>query len=66
MPCSPHFVFKLSSCDHRNFLLVQAEFEHLRTWRGREPVVGLALSGGGYIGVSLSYLLRRLRQGANR
>lgn len=72
--------------------IVQAEVEHLKNWRGREPVMGLALSGGGirsatyclgvlqalayrgvlkqvdylstvsgggYIGVSLSYLLHQ-------
>ena len=27
--------------------IVQAETEHLRRWRGRDPEVGLALSGGG-------------------
>lgn len=77
--------------------VVQAETEHLKKWRGREPLVGLALSGGGirsasyclgvlqalayrralpqvdylssvsgggYIGASLSYLLHQSAKGA--
>ena len=76
--------------------VVSAEFKHLKEWRGREPCVGLALSGGGirsatyalgvlqalayrrampqvdylstvsgggYIGVSLSYLLHQSAHG---
>lgn len=76
--------------------IVHAEAAHLRAWRGREPRVGLALSGGGirsasfclgvlqalayrralpqvdylstvsgggYIGVSLSFLLHQSSQG---
>lgn len=37
--------------------VVEAERQHLLQWRGREPLFGLALSGGGYIGTSMSYLL---------
>jgi len=77
--------------------IVSAEMQHLREWRGREPQVGLALSGGGirsatyclgvmqalayrralpqvdylstvsgggYIGASLTYLLHQSAQGA--
>lgn len=77
--------------------IVQAETEHIKDWRGREPQVGLALSGGGirsatyclgviqalayrralpqvdylstvsgggYIGASLSYLLHQSASGA--
>ena len=77
--------------------VISAEFEHIKKWRGQEPCVGLALSGGGirsatyslgvlqamayrgalpqvdylstvsgggYIGVSLTYLLHQSAHGA--